>query len=210
MLKYLENELDRTNEEIKDIRSEKKNLEKQIDKLDNIIENIEQSILISEKNKPYKKVAGLSTIFILATIPFMSLAYCILPVILICDIALGALDIGNIIAIVKNNIENGKIKKSLGNREISKEEKYRIQRDIDEYDKQLSGTSLLLTMKERDLRILKSIIQSEDWLSELKKNPFLLKSALNYELNEYLREVSESRIADISLESLDKIKKLKK
>lgn len=210
MLKYLEKKLNKTNVEIQEFTLEKKKLEDKIIELDRIIDCLEVCMQIEEKNKPYKTVVALSIAFVLGTIPFMSLAYCILPVILICDITFGALGIGNLVSLFKNNIKKSKIKKFLGDREISTEEKYRVQRDIDESDKLLSGFSVILMMKERDASELKSIIQSDDWLEELKKYSFLLKEALNYEFDEYLRKLSEMPISNVHLNELGRVRKLER
>lgn len=210
MLKYLEKELNRTNEDIKYLSLEKEELENNIVEFEQIIDSIEQYIQLKKMNKMPIVIASLGTAFIVLTVPLIFLTFYMLPAVLICDITVGVIDINNFIMIIENKIKRGKIKRLLGNRDVTEEEKYSAQRDLDDSDMQLSGLSTILLMKERDADVLETIIQSNDWLEELKKYPHLIKSALNYEFGEYKREVESIPVQDIHLNSLGKIRKLER
>lgn len=210
MLKYLEKELNKTNEEINEYLIYKQELETELTGLDETIEKMEEFMMTGKNNRPSIVIAILCTIFLVGTIPLAILAFYMLPVILLCDTAVGALDIYHIISMVKDKIKKINIQKSLGNRTINMQEKYYLSRESDDCANRLNGISTLLLMKDRDVKVLESIIKSDNMIEELKKYPDLLENALKYEFDEYLREVSHQPVDSIHLTSLGKMRKLER
>lgn len=197
MLKFLNKELDKLNHEIDELTLEKEEIIKKSEELGMMLKSVDRCKAVNEQIKVSGHRALLYTLFILGTIPVTCLAICILPAVLICDVAFGIVDIIELTSVVTNLVEKQKIKKRYG--KITNEEIYEISRESDKCDDQYVGTSTLIMIKERDAEVLKSIINSDNVLEELKKYPSILRDCLENEFNEYLREVKSMKPENIHL-----------
>ncbi len=208
MLKYIEEEYKKILDEVKDLENDQNTYESKLIASDEKIANIEQYLNLDERLQKNIIAFIIYSAFIAITLPVIALSFVMLLPVAIVDTTVGILDLATIVTMIKKIIVMNKLKKSIGVKNIGMGTLYEAHMENDDLDKYICGTKYLLMMKTRDAKLYKELVQSENILKELLNYPDILKKALEYEFEEYLKEVERIKSKDVHLFSPKKVDKV--